>query len=185
MYHPPENALLFYKCPSADYLFFPGPMNAVSRQWLAIQALSQCRERVRICFAGEPGGRTRQAVRKYKLSDRIEWLGRVSEDRKRDLYAQCLGVLFPPLDVDYGYVTLEAMLSSKPVITCADSGGTLEFVLDRQTGVVAHPTPESLAEAMDTLWADRRCGAAMGEAGRARYRDLHISWANVVEKLLC
>jgi hypothetical protein len=26
---------------------------------------------------------------------------------------------------------------------------------------------------------------AMGEAGRARYADLKISWDNVVEKLLC
>ena len=190
LYHPPANALLFHKSPAADYLFFPSPINAVNRQWLAIQALAQCRERVRIRFAGEPGSRTQQAecvraVRKLKLSDRIEWLGRVSEDRKRDLYAHCLGVVFPPADEDYGCVTLEAMLSSKPVITCSDSGGPLEFVLNRQTGLVAHPTSESLAQAMDMLWADRRCSAAMGEAGRARHRDLHISWENVVEKLLC
>ncbi len=38
---------------------------------------------------------------------------------------------------------------------------------------------------MDLLWADRQGAAAMGEAGRVRYRDLHISWPNVVEKLLC
>jgi len=60
----------------------------------------------------------------------------------------------------------------------------LEFVVDRQTGLVAEPTPESLAQAMDTLWADRRWAAGMGEAGRARYADLKISWDNVVEKLL-
>jgi glycosyltransferase involved in cell wall biosynthesis len=77
------------------------------------------------------------------------------------------------------------MLSSKPVITCADSGGPLEFVVDRQTGLVAAPTPESLARAMDALWADRRGAAAKGEAGRARYEGLKISWENVVEKLLC
>jgi glycosyltransferase involved in cell wall biosynthesis len=77
------------------------------------------------------------------------------------------------------------MLSSKPVITCSDSGGPLEFVVDRQTGLVASPTPESLAQAMDALWVDRQCAAAMGEAGRARYEDLRISWKNVVEKLLC
>jgi hypothetical protein len=38
---------------------------------------------------------------------------------------------------------------------------------------------------MDALWTDRRCAAAMGDAGCARYQDLNISWANVVEKLLC
>jgi hypothetical protein len=37
---------------------------------------------------------------------------------------------------------------------------------------------------MDALWTGRRGAAAMGEAGRARYADLKISWDNVVEKLL-
>ena len=187
LYHPPANAPLFYKSAAADYFFFPGPVSSVNRQWLAIQALAQCRERVRIRFAGEPGSLAQQAksANKLKFSDRVEWLGMLSEDQKRGLYANCLGVIFPPVDEDYGYATLEAMLSSKPVITSSDSGGPLEFVLDRQTGLVAHSTPESLAEAMDTLWAERGCAAVMGEAGRAHYRDLHISWANVVEKLLC
>jgi glycosyltransferase involved in cell wall biosynthesis len=92
---------------------------------------------------------------------------------------------FPPVDEDYGYVTLEAMLSSKPVITCADSGGPLEFVVDNQTGLIADATPESIADAMDCLWAGRRRAATMGEAGRERYLDLKIDWENVVEKLLC
>jgi hypothetical protein len=38
---------------------------------------------------------------------------------------------------------------------------------------------------MDTLWTNRQNAAAMGDAGRARYQDLKISWADVVEKLLC
>ena len=42
----------------------------------------------------------------------------------------CLAVLYPPVDEDYGYVTLEGMLSSKPVVTCTDSGGPLEFIAD-------------------------------------------------------
>ena len=42
-------------------------------------------------------------------------------------------------------MTLEAMLSAKPVITCSDSGGPLEFVMDQQTGLVAGSTPESVA----------------------------------------
>ena len=52
------------------------------------------------------------------------------KSRNANCYAHSLGVIFPAVDEDYGYVTLEAMLSSKPVITCADSGGPLEFVVD-------------------------------------------------------
>jgi glycosyltransferase involved in cell wall biosynthesis len=190
LYNPPAFAPLFYNNSAGDYFFFPSRITSVKRQWLVIRALAQCRERVQVRFAGQADSPVQQAecdnaVRELKLSDRVELLGMVSEEQKRDLYANCLAVIFPPVDEDYGYVTLEAMLSSKPVITCADSGGPLEFVVDGQTGLTADPTPESLARAMDALWTDRRGAAAMGEAGRARYQDLDISWANVVEKLLC
>jgi glycosyltransferase involved in cell wall biosynthesis len=190
LYNPPANASLFHKGPAGEYLFFPSRITSVKRQWLVIQALAKCREPVQVRFAGESDTPAQKAdclnaIRELKLSGRVEWLGVISEEQKRALYANCLGVIFPPLDEDYGYVTLEAMLSSKPVITCADSGGPLEFVVHHQTGWVAPSAPESLAQAMDNLWADRRCAAAMGEAGRARYQDLRISWENVVEKLLC
>jgi len=189
LYNPPASAMLFYKDSAKDYFFFPSRINPVKRQWLAVQALALCREPVRVRFAGEADHEAQRAecvrsVRELRLGDRVEWLGMVSEQQKRGEYANSLGVVFPPVDEDYGYVTLEAMLSSKPVITCADSGGPLEFVVDRVTGLVADPTPESLAQAMDTLWADRRSATAMGEAGRARYADLKISWETVVENLL-
>ena len=88
------------------------------------------------------------------------------------------------MDEDYGYITLEAMLSCKPVITCQDSGGSLEFVLHRQTGIVVEPTPQSLAAAMDELWDDRSLAKTLGQAGRDRYDQMDISWANVAQKLL-
>lgn len=190
LYNPPANASLFYKGSGQDYFFFPSRINPVKRQWLVIQALAFCREPVRVHFAGEADNQAQQAecvkaVRELRLGHRVKWLGLVSEERKRECYAHSIGVIFPPLDEDYGYITLEAMLSSKPVITCADSGGPLEFVVQGQTGLVAGATPESLAAAMDALWADRRRAATMGEAGRDRYRDMNITWENVVDKLLC
>ena len=85
-------------------------------------------------FAGEADNPAQQAEcakaqRELGLTNQVTWLGVVSEEQKCEWYANSLGVVFPPLDEDYGYVTLEAMLSSKPVITCADSGGPLEFVV--------------------------------------------------------
>jgi glycosyltransferase involved in cell wall biosynthesis len=91
--------------------------------------------------------------------------------------------VFPPVDEDYGYVTLEAMLASKPVITCSDSGGPLEFVRDGETGLVAEPTAAALAAAMDRVWASRAVAAQWGEAGRGLYDQQDISWARVVSTL--
>jgi len=190
LYNPPANAPLFYNDAAGDYFFFPSRINPMKRQWLVLQALALCREPVQVRFAGEADSETHQAecakaVRDLRLSDRVEWLGVISEEQKRDGYARSLGVIFPPVDEDYGYVTLEAMLSSKPVITCRDSGGPLEFVAHDQTGLVADAAPQSLAEALDSLWADRGRAARMGECGRERFQSLKISWENVVDKLLC
>ena len=189
LYHPPQDAGCFYTRPAEDFLYFPSRINPLKRQNLVLEALAQTRSQVRIYFsrpAEEPGFERKCAklARKDGLENRVRWLGMVSEEEKRDLYARCLGVLFPPLDEDYGYITLEAMLAQKPVITCTDSGGPLEFVLDHQTGIVAEPAPDALAAAMDSLWEDRERARQWGDAGRQRYDDLHIDWGNVVEKLL-
>jgi glycosyltransferase involved in cell wall biosynthesis len=122
--------------------------------------------------------------RKLKVDRRVEWLGHVSEEKKRALYAHALGVIFPPLDEDYGYVTLEAMLAAKPVITCTDSGGPLEFVRSGETGLVTEPTPAALAGAMDDLWGDRHWAKRQGEAGCTYYHNIGISWPDVVRRLL-
>jgi len=189
LYHPPLDAGRFYTRPAEDFLYFPSRINPLKRQNLALEALARTRSPVRIYFsvpAEEPGleRKCAELARKNGVADRVQWLGAVSEERKLDLYAHSLGVLFPPLDEDYGYITLEAMLAQKPVITCTDSGGPLEFVVDRETGIVAEPTPESLASAMDDLWNHRERARQWGNAGRQRYSDLRIDWGNVIENLL-
>jgi glycosyltransferase involved in cell wall biosynthesis len=108
----------------------------------------------------------------------------ISDEEMLDRYASCRAVLFPPLDEDYGYITLEAMLSSKAVITCSDSGGPLEFVRDRENGLVAAPDAESLAAAMDAMWKDSAFAVEAGARGRVLIDEMGINWKNVVGRLL-
>lgn len=98
------------------------------------------------------------------------------------LYGGALGVVYDPYDEDYGYVTLQAFLAGKPVITSGDSGGVLEWVEDGVTGIVTDGTPEWTADAIDRLAADRVAAAEMGMEGRRR--ALELSWPSVVETLL-
>ena len=154
-----------------------------------LEALVHTRHPVRVCFAGtsdQPSyaDQLKSHARKLKVHQRVEWLGPISGEEMRRRYAHAIAVIYPPTDEDYGYVTLEAMLASKPVITCTDSGGPLEFVLDQQTGLIAEPTPESLAVAFDALWENREQAKSWGEAGRASYEGLNLSWETVVKKLL-
>jgi glycosyltransferase involved in cell wall biosynthesis len=188
LYHPPHNADRF-RCDTAEpFLLFPSRINRTKRQLLAVQALARSRSAVRlvICGTNEEPSYLAQIERELEASgsgNRVQFLGRVTEKEKLTLYATCLGVLYIPLDEDYGYVTLEAMLASKPVITCTDSGGPLEFVTDAITGFASPPTPEALAASIDRLANNPAAAAAMGRAGREAYLERQISWNSVVAQL--
>ena len=116
-----------------------------------------------------------------KVSDRVTFLGPVDDTQLIDLYADALAVLYAPYDEDYGYITLEAFLSRKPVITATDSGGTLEFVRDGVNGIVCEPTAEAIGCAVNAFGSDRRQAAEYGGTGFERART--ISWDGVIEKL--
>jgi glycosyltransferase involved in cell wall biosynthesis len=189
LYSPPFGAENFYCEMAEDYFFFPSRLNIMKRQKLVIEALAHTQNPVKVVFAGKSDDQRMQAeiqtlVTQQRLQARVELLDEISEAEKLSRYARAIGVIYPPLDEDYGYVTLEAMLSSKPVITCQDSGGTLEFVDDHVTGYVTEPTAIALAAAMDTLWDDRALAQQLGKMGRDRYASMNISWNNVVQQLL-
>lgn len=188
--YPPLTDIDRFRCePAGDYILYTSRITHHKRQWLAAQAMAHVRSDVRLVVAGAADGEHELAHFRHEAApagDRVQADARwVTEDEKRDLLAHCLGAVYMPYDEDsYGYPTLEAFHSCKPVITCSDAGGTLEIVEDGVTGLVAEPTPEALAEAIDRLAADRPAAAAMGRAGRERIDALGISWDRVVEALV-
>lgn len=189
LYHPPQNAEHFHVSEAEDYLFYPSRLDPLKRQALVLEALALTHLPVRVCFAGIPdapayASELKDLARKKQVHHRVEWLGFVSEEEKRRYYSRARAVVFPPLDEDYGYVTLEAMLSSKPVITCTDSGGPLEFIRHEETGLISEPTPSALADAFDRIWDNPKTAKSWGEAGRELYDSMDITWSNVTERLL-
>ena len=110
------------------------------------------------------------------------FLGQVDDTQIIELYAGALAVIYAPYDEDYGYVTLEAFLARRPVVTATDSGGTLEFVESDVNGAVCEPTGEAIAEAINRLANDRRRAAALGDAGFERARE--ITWDGVIDALV-
>jgi len=180
-----------YRCDGyGDFVFYPSRLTLGKRQRLLVEAMAHVRSGVRAVIAGSPDDPSeltalQALVVERGVQDRVEIVGGwMAQERKEELMATALGCVYIPFDEDsYGYVSLEAYHSRKPVVTCSDSGGTLEIVEDGVTGRVTEPTPEALAEALDDLHADRAAAARMGEAGFERMDELGISWAHVVESL--
>ncbi|WP_062362871.1 glycosyltransferase family 4 protein [Vreelandella aquamarina] len=186
LYHPPFGAEHFRCEEEWGYIFCPSRLESLKRQDLLIEAARYLTSPARIIIAGEGGQRARyqQMIERYGLQQRVRLVGRFSEAEKLAWYAHSLAVFFGPYDEDYGYITLEAMLSAKPVITCRDSGGPLEFVEHDETGWVVDPDPQAIASAIDAAWENRARTAEMGRAGQAAYHRAGISWEQVVATLL-
>lgn len=184
--HPPPLAEHF-RCETAQpYVFYPSRFESLKRQALLIEAAAHLRSNTAILLAGTGGqwAYCQQRIQELGVGHRVKLLGSVSEAEKIAFYSQALGVVFIPHDEDYGYITLEAMLSSKPVLTCTDSGGPLEFVLPGHTGRVVLPQPQAVAEAIDQWAQAPHAAREQGRAGRTHYHSLGLDWARTVEQLL-
>jgi glycosyltransferase involved in cell wall biosynthesis len=185
LYHPPPTANQLFCAEAQPYILFPSRLESLKRQDLLIEAMALTQTPIVALIAGGGGQQHRYAelIEASGLQNKVRLLGEVDQATLIALFAQCTGVFFGPFDEDYGYVTLEAMLAKKPVITCADSGGPLEFVVDGETGYVSQPNAQAVANAIDSLTSNPAKAKQMGETGFAHYHSLNISWAHVVAKL--
>ena len=68
------------------------------------------------------------------------------------------------------------------MITTPDSGGPAELVEHEANGLVAPPTPEGIAAALDRIAADRGLAERLGEA--ARVSAARFTWPATVESLV-
>jgi glycosyltransferase involved in cell wall biosynthesis len=116
------------------------------------------------------------------VATRVTFAGRVSDDEAIAHYARCRAVVFPPLQEDYGFVTVEAFASRKAVITCRDSGGPAELVQDEASGFVCDPAPDVLARAMRRLADDPSLAERMGAAGYEI--GARLTWPETVRQLV-
>jgi glycosyltransferase involved in cell wall biosynthesis len=184
LYHPPPLAGRLRDGAYGDYMLVVARLETPKRIDLVIQALAQVSSPVRLVIVGEGSQRMEleRETAALNVGHRVTFTGSLWGEPVADLYAGALGVVYAPFDEDYGYVTLEAFLAAKPVITTTDAGGPLEFVRDGINGFVCEPESTSLAAAIDRLAADRALAERLGRAGRDVAQT--ITWDGVIEQLL-
>jgi glycosyltransferase involved in cell wall biosynthesis len=155
---------------------------------LVFDALAKAPENIQLVFCGQSdsvyGTKLREKIEASPYRSRVKILGRISEEEKIDLYANCLAAYNGVFDEDYGYITLEAFFAGKPVITHTDSGGPLEFVTDGYNGYITEPDPIALAESITDLSENPDRAKALGNNARESLKCHNISWDYITERLL-
>lgn len=167
-----------------QYIFLPGRLHRWKRIDLVINAMKFVEPSVKLIIVGtgEDEEILKSLVKKLKLEDRVIFLGKVSDDELLDLYSKAIAVPFVPLHEDYGYVTIEAFKSKKPVVTCYDSGEPALIVKDGISGFIVEPDPLIIADKINYFIKNPEKMSQMGNAGFKSVND--ITWDNVISKLL-
>ncbi len=191
LYPPMHDVDRFHDAGQGDEIVYICRTEAHKRQDLLLEAFSHVRTpvRLRICGSGSNpmyAESLRQYIDQHQLGDKVTLVNRwITEEEKVAWLSTALAAAYLPEDEDsYGYPSLEAAHSSKPVLTTRDSGGVLEFVEHGRNGFITEPEPRALAEAIDQFWTDRQATREMGRQARMRVAELKIDWSHVVERLL-
>jgi glycosyltransferase involved in cell wall biosynthesis len=184
LYPPLNDAEEFHYAAQEDFVLSVSRLEGNKRVHLLIEAMQHVSAQFRALIVGEGFLRNEyeETARKCGVSDRIQFLGAVSRKELIDLYSRAGALFYGPIGEDYGYATLEAFYSKKPVITCHDSGGILEFVDPGVTGWVTDTDPRSIAASIEDALSSKEESRRRGEAGREKIRP--ISWNHVLETLL-
>lgn len=183
LYHPPAQYGKYYCDKSENYILSVGRLDPLKRNDLLIRSMNFCDENIKLLIAGR--GPEYEYLKgltaSLNLNSRVKFLGYVADDELLKLYAKALGVFFAPVDEDYGYITLESFLSKKPVVTCQDAGGVLEFVRNGENGLVCQSEPEQIGNAIDKLYNNKQLAEEMGKYGYDLVKG--INWDHVIDVL--
>lgn len=110
-----------------SYWLAGGRLVAYKKFDLVVQAFAKLNLPFKIFGVGPEFDRLKRMA-----GPRTEFLGRVDDETKRDLYAHAIAFLYPHVE-DFGITAVEAMACGKPVIAYG-KGGATETVIPGETG---------------------------------------------------
>ncbi len=174
IYVPPPGKTSYKEGVYEDYILFVSRLEEDKRPHLFIEALSFLPHGIKgiMVGSGSLSESLKIMIEKKGLSERVSIKSRAGFDELCGLYSNCLCVVFCPFDEDYGFVTHEAFLSRKPVITVNDSGGVLEFVENGVNGYICREDPEEMASSIMLICNDREKAGKLGRKGYEKVSGL-------------
>lgn len=121
---------------------------------------------LKIAGSGPELGRLQLLAKNLNISDKVEWLGEITNSEVARFYQELDVVVVPSLEESFGVTAVEASACARPIIA-SRVGGLPEVVIDGKTGImVKSQNVESLAEAMEYMLQNPEERRRMGQSGR-------------------
>jgi glycosyltransferase involved in cell wall biosynthesis len=144
--HPPVPVETFRYQPPEEYYLIVAELVPYKRIDTAVRLFSKTGRGLCVVGDGPERARLRGIAR-----PNIEFLGRVSDDELRRLYARCRALLMPG-EEDFGITAVEAIASGKAVIALG-RGGVLEIAPPEAAFFYDSADPESMQRAIERFEA--------------------------------
>jgi len=144
--NPPVEVEKFYITPKKElenYFLVTGRMMKYKKMDLVIEVFNELKIPLKIIGRGIEYGNLKKIA-----GPTIDFLGRVSEKKLREVYSKTQAFIFPQ-EEDFGIVAIEALASGRPVIAYR-AGDIIEHVEDNKTGIFfENQTKKDLKEAIE------------------------------------
>lgn len=127
IYPPVDTNKFFISKKPDDYFLAGGRLVGYKRFDLIVEAFNRLNLPLKIFGDGPLFKKL-----KKQAKNNITFLGRVSDERRSDLFSQTQAFINPQIE-DFGITAIEAMASGRPVIAFK-AGGALETIVDGKTG---------------------------------------------------
>ncbi|WP_241988336.1 glycosyltransferase family 4 protein [Halorubrum sp. SP3] len=147
----------------------------------AIDELRDAGVRFRATIAGS-GPLSDHAEAVADAHDGVEYVGFVSEERKRDLLGEGSVYVLPTRAEGLPIAVLEAMAGANAIVS-TDVGGIPSLVDEANGALVVPGDGRALTDALEEVLADPEATERMGRVSRRRIEESY-AWPDVVEELL-
>lgn len=180
----------FYDDGDQKYFLYPSRMVINKRQDYVISAFNQFVKRTKdtrykLVLAGtlskDPEHqRYFERLKAMSKNLNVSFRTNLDDTQLKKLYAGASAVLFAAINEDYGFIPIEAMASSKPIIS-VNEGGPCETIINGKTGFLIG-SPSEMADKMIHVSEHKDLAEKMGRAGRKLVEEKY-SWEAFFEKL--
>ncbi len=167
------------------YFFYIGRLVIEKGVQVAIRALASLETPAHLVVAGKGPmeAELRELAGTLAVTDRVHFVGHVSDADKAAWLGHAAGGLVPSLYEPFGITALEIMAAGTPVIV-SDTGGLAEIVNHGVDGLKVPPGDvDALARAMGGLLSDSAGARQLAAAGRRAVAE-RFTWPDIADQTI-